>query len=55
MAAELVSVQALVPYYDAGAQVSTCNGVGSNPLHGLFSWGQLLIKATTSVSARIST
>src|SRR5215813_3274996 len=39
----------------AAAQISTCTGVGLYALHGLFNCGQLLISASTSVSARIST
>ena len=37
------------------SKISTSTGVGFHPLQGLFSCGQLEIKHTTSITARIST
>src|SRR5215472_8312894 len=42
-------------HHYSAAQINTSTGVGLYALHGLFNWGQLLISASTSVSARIST
>src|SRR5437773_7401420 len=42
-------------HYGSAAQIITSTGVGLYALHGLFNCGQLLISASTSVSARIST
>src|SRR5580658_3502625 len=42
-------------YFSTPFQISTWTGVGLYAVQGLFNWGQLLISASTSVSARIST
>src|SRR6266576_2745470 len=42
-------------HYGSAAQIITSTGVGLYALHGLFNCGQLLISASTSISARIST
>src|SRR5215472_18845397 len=42
-------------HHNSAVQISTSTGVGLYALHGLFNWGQLLISARTSISARIST